>query len=127
MVEFIRQRNILNCNRNKISQINLFGKATFEFILVLHKAGWNRLNTSDKIPLRSKIKMHFVDTAPVEPCYQSTRKNLVDKIPMLLYVCLPHKQLEEVKKHLEQRQKIRRTSLTNHMPRPSPQLMTSLN
>ena len=112
MAEFIRQRNISNCNSNKIPQIDSFGEATFKFILASHEAGWDRLNTLDKTPLRNKIKLQFVDTAPSNHCYQDTGKNLVAKIPPPLPTCLPCKQLEEVEKHMEQRQKNKK-NLTN--------------
>ena len=64
MAEFIRQRNILDHNGNRISQIDLFGEAAYNFISAIHKAEWDKLNMSDNATLRKKIQAQFVDLAP---------------------------------------------------------------
>ena len=59
IAQFIRQRNISNCDGNMLPQLSSFGDATFDFILAIHKAGWYKLNTSDNTPIGNKIKGQF--------------------------------------------------------------------
>lgn len=58
----------------------------------------------DKTSIRNKIKTQFVNTVPSKLNHQDTRKNLVAKIPLPIPARLLYKQLEEVKKQIEQRQ-----------------------
>jgi len=59
IAQFIRQRNITDCDGNSIPQLNSFGDAVFDFISALHEAGWNKLNTSDNQPIGNKVKDQF--------------------------------------------------------------------
>ena len=43
MAESIKQRNITNCDGNKISQIDSFGKVALTFIQAIHEARWDKL------------------------------------------------------------------------------------
>jgi len=120
MAEFIRQRNISNCNSNKIPQIDSFGEATFKFILASHEAGWDRLNTLDKTPLETKSNCNLL-TLP----HPITVIKTLEKT-WLLKSLLPsqHASLANNWKKLRniwnKGKKIRRTLPTNHMPKPSP-------
>jgi len=49
IAEFIKQRCITNRDGNKIHQLDTFGEAAFTFILAIYEAGWDKLNTTDKI------------------------------------------------------------------------------
>ena len=101
MAEFIRQRNITNRDGNKIPQIDSFREAVFNFIMAIYKAGWDKLFTSDKNTLRQKIRTQFSDLTPRD---QNTgKRNTVEKIPPPISKRLPHKQVEEVRKRLEQK------------------------
>ena len=108
MAEFIRQRNISNCDGNQIPQINSFGDAVFDFILAIHEAEWDKLNISDRTTLRHKVQSQFMDSAPSNP--NIGKKNPVEKTPPPIPLHLPCEQLEEVRKHMEQRKKNKNTA-----------------
>ena len=101
MAKFIRQRNITDHNGNKIPQIDSFGQAAFDFITAIYEAGWDKLYTLDKNTLRHKIQMQFSDLAP--QVQNTDKRNPVERIPPPIPKRLPRKQVEEVKKCLEQK------------------------
>jgi len=101
MAEFVKQRNITNCNGNKITQIDSFSEAALTFIQAIHKAGWDKLNMVNKTSLRHNIKMQFAEAGP--PNNNKGKRNLVKRNPPPIPPHLPQKQLEEVRNRLEQR------------------------
>jgi len=103
ITEFIKQRNITDCNRNKIPQIDSFGEAALTFIQAIYEAGWNKLHTTDKTSIECKIKMQFVKLGL--PNTNPSKRNMIKKISPSIPAHLSHKQLEEIKKHMEQRKR----------------------
>ena len=97
IAQFIRQRNISNRDGNTIPQLNSFGEAALDFISVIYKAGWNKLNTLDNIPIRHKIKDQFRNHSSTN---KEKTKNTTGNIPPHIPPCLPSKQVEEVRKQL---------------------------
>jgi len=93
MAEFIRQRNITDCDGNKIPQIDSFGQAVFDFITAIYEAGWDKLYTSDKNTLRHKIQTQFSDLAP--QVQNTDKRNPVERIPLPIPKRLPRKQVEK--------------------------------
>jgi len=108
IAQFIRQRNILNRDGNTIPQLNSFGKATFDFILAIYEAGWNKLNTSDNTPIGHKIKDQFGNHPSTN---KEKTKSTTGNIPPHIPPRLPSKQVEEVRKRL---------NLRNNKKNPSP-------
>jgi len=104
MAQFIRQRNISDHDSNKIPQIDSFGEATLEFITAIYKSGWDKLNTTDKTPIRNRIQKQFSSTITVKSKHQNITKNSIAKLPPPISTCLPHKQVEEIRKWINQRQ-----------------------
>jgi len=100
IAQFIRQRNIFDCNGNTISQLNSFGEAAFDFISAIHEAGWNKLNTLDSTPIRHKIKGQFGNQSPTN---KEKTKHTTGNIPPCIPPRLPHKQVEEIRKRLNQK------------------------
>ena len=101
MAKFIKQRNITNCDSNKIPQIDSFGEAAFNFITAIYEAGWDKLFTSDKNTLRQKIRTQFSDLTPWDQ--NIGKRNTVEKIPLPIPKRLPQKKVEEIRKRLEQK------------------------
>jgi len=118
MAEFIRQRNITNCDGNKIPQIDSFGEAAFNFIMAIYEAGWDKLFTSDKSTLRQKIRTQFSDLIPWDQ--NAGKRNTVEKIPPSIPKRLPHKQVEEVRKCLEQKKSKGKNSTKSYAQVSSP-------
>jgi len=114
----IYQRNITNCDGNKIPQVDSFGEATFIFILAIHKARWDKLNMLDRTTLGCKIKSQFMESAP--PSLNPGKRNLVKKIPSPIPTYLPCKQLEEVRKCMEQRKKSKNLANKSYAQASSP-------
>jgi len=118
MAEFIRQRNITDHDGNKIPQIDSFGEAAFNFIIAIYEAGWDKLFMSDKNTLRRKIQLQFSDLAPRD---QNTgKRNPVERIPPPISKRLPHKQVEEARKRLEQRKTKGKNSAKSYAQASSP-------
>jgi len=88
IAEFIKQRYIINWDCNKIHQLDMFGEAAFTFILAIYEAGWNKLNTTDKINIGCKIKTQFAES--VSP-HSGIKKKLVENIPPPIPKHLPCK------------------------------------
>jgi len=108
IAQFIRQRNISNHDSNTIPQLNSFGDAAFDFISAIHEAGWNKLNTSDNKHIGNKIKEQFGHQPPAN---REKTKNLMKRTPLQIPQRLPPKQVEEIRKKLDQRKSKRKLSL----------------
>jgi len=113
IAQFIRQRNISDRDGNTITQLNSFGEATFDFISAIHKAGWNNLNTSDNTPFRHKIKSQF-GNHPTLRDQNSGKRNPVERISPPIPKRLPRKQVEEVRKRLEQKKSKGKNSIKSY-------------
>ena len=100
IAQFIRQRNISNRDGNTITQLSSFGDAALNFLLAVHEAGWNKLNTSDNTPIGHKIKEQFGNHPPIN---KDKSKNSIGNIPPRIPPRLAPKQIEEAKKRLIQR------------------------
>ena len=83
IAELIKQRCITNQDRNKIPQLDTFGEAAFTFILAIHKAGWDKLNITDKTKSATKSVLN-------QPYFsQEQKKNWLKIFPHLSQsICL---------------------------------------
>jgi len=100
IAQFIRQRNIADHDSNKIPQIDSVGEVAYNFITAPHEAGWDKLNTVDKTSLRNKVQLPFANHNLAN---QNTARNLIKNISPCIPIRLPPKQVEEVRKRMEQR------------------------
>ena len=64
MAIFLKQRKLEGHNNKDIPQLELFGKATWIFVLAIYKAGWDQINTADNITFWSKVKSQFGRNQP---------------------------------------------------------------
>ena len=60
MATFLKQKKLKGCNDKNISQLKLFSKAAWTFVLAIYEAGWNQINTVDNITFQSKVKFQFI-------------------------------------------------------------------
>jgi len=88
--------------------------------LAIHKAGWNKLNTSDNTPIGHKIKDQFGNQPPIN---KEKSKNSIGNFPPRIPPHLHPKQIEEARKRLLQRNN-RKNSQT---PRSYAQVSSSAN
>ena len=124
IAQFIRQRNITDCNGNSIPQLNSFGDAVLNFILVLHEAGWNKLNTLDNQPIGYKIKDQFGIHTSIS---KEKSRNPMEKIPPQILPRLPSKQVEEIRKQLDQKKEKKMVPLQRLMLKSRHRLQTYSN
>jgi len=123
IAKFIRQRNISNHDSNRIPQIDIFGEAVFDFILALHKAGWDKLNTSNKNPFRNKVQVQFANHTLAN---HDTAKNPIEKsLHTSQHNYLPNNWKKS--ESIWNRGRIRRALPPSHMFKPHPLLLTYSN